>query len=249
MKIAVAQFRPESGNISSNLARHEQLINLAASRQVELIVFPELSLTGYEPTLANDLATTADDRRFLNLQTLAQTHRMTICVGVPTVSESGIRISMLIFQPDQPVQVYSKRYLHSDEDPFFVPGVAQVLLAGQIAPAICYELSVPQHAEAAQASGAAIYLTSVAKTHSGVINAAKRLAAIAQQYGMTVFMANCIGPCDNSIAGGQSAVWNAAGELLASLSDTEEGLVAYDSAKPEMAAEVTRCIAGALEAE
>lgn len=240
MKIAAAQIQPIKADILGNLARHERLVKLAAAHQVELVVFPELSLSGYEPTIASEVATTPDDARFLRLQQLSNAHQITICAGMPTRSAIGIQISMLIFQPQQPLQVYSKRYLHSDENPFFVPGVAQVMLPGQVAPAICYELSVPQHAEAAHASGAAIYLVSVAKTHLGVVKAAERLAAIAQQYGMTVFMANCIGECDHSIAGGQSALWNPEGKLLASLSDSEEGLVIYDPAKPEIAAEVSR---------
>jgi predicted amidohydrolase len=245
MKIAVAQIQPVKADIGQNLVEHRRLIELAAAHQVELIVFPELSLTGYEPTLASQVATAPTDSRFFSLQTLADDHQISICAGVPIITQQGICISMLIFRPNQPVQVYSKQYLHSDEVPFFVPGQSQALAPlgqpdSKIAFAICYELSVPEHAEAAHASGASIYIASVAKTPAGVAKAAERLATVAQQYGMTVFMANCIGECDQTLAGGGSAIWNAEGTLLASLSDQAPGLIAYNPAQPDLPAEVIR---------
>jgi predicted amidohydrolase len=60
-KICVAQTRPVKGDIQSNINSHKNLINLAVAIVAELIIFPELSLTGYDPTLAKELATSAHD--------------------------------------------------------------------------------------------------------------------------------------------------------------------------------------------
>lgn len=52
MKIADAQMQPLKANIQENVALHKHLTKLAALHRVELIAFPELSLTRYEPTIA-----------------------------------------------------------------------------------------------------------------------------------------------------------------------------------------------------
>ena len=63
MKLAVAQTKPEAGNIEKNIEIHKSLIASAVANKVDLIVFPELSLTGYEPSLAKQLATDQNDHR------------------------------------------------------------------------------------------------------------------------------------------------------------------------------------------
>lgn len=47
LKIGLAQINPQLGNLEANLALHLQQVELAAGQGVELLVFPELSLTGY----------------------------------------------------------------------------------------------------------------------------------------------------------------------------------------------------------
>jgi predicted amidohydrolase len=47
MKICVAQTRPIKGNIQSNIVNHKKLIDLAVSNGAVIVIFPELSLTGY----------------------------------------------------------------------------------------------------------------------------------------------------------------------------------------------------------
>ncbi|MGA2586100.1 MAG: nitrilase-related carbon-nitrogen hydrolase [Candidatus Aminicenantales bacterium] len=48
MKIALAQMAPRLGNIKKNLDLHLQTIEKARKAGVDLLVFPELSLTGYK---------------------------------------------------------------------------------------------------------------------------------------------------------------------------------------------------------
>ena len=120
MKICVAQTRPIKGDIARNILHHKSLTDLALSYGAEIIIFPELSITGYEPELASELATKPDDNRFDDFQVISDTHQITIGIGVPIKNESGISISMILFQPQQARQLYSKKYLHADEEPFFI---------------------------------------------------------------------------------------------------------------------------------
>src|SRR4051794_17238166 len=112
MKICVAQTKPVKGDIQSNIDSHKRLIDVAISNGADTIIFPELSLTGYEPKLSKELATDQDDSRFDDFQKISDTKHITIGVGMPTKSNSDILISMIIFQPYAPRQTYSKQYLH-----------------------------------------------------------------------------------------------------------------------------------------
>lgn len=237
MKIAVAQTRPVKGDIQSNISNHRKWIDRAVSKGADSIIFPELSLTGYEPSLSKDLATDQNDSRFDDFQHISDHHRIAIGAGMPVKSDSGILIAMIIFQPHQPRQIYSKQYLHSDEEPYFVSGQhIPVLTEGRdkIAMAICYELSVPAHAANAYNNGAEIYMVSVAKTAGGVENAAKTLSGIAGKYGMTVLMSNSVGLCEDGLCAGRTAVWDNKGLLLAQLNDTDEGIIIFDTVTGEL---------------
>jgi len=120
MKIAVAQTKPVTGDIQRNIEQHKILINLAVSQGADTIIFPELSLTGYEPAMASALAIAPDDSRLDELSIASETAGITIGAGVPTRHPEGIRISMVLFQPGKSRRLYSKRYLHADEEPFFI---------------------------------------------------------------------------------------------------------------------------------
>ena len=101
MKICIAQIKPFKGDIDKNVQSHLKLIDLAVSNGADSIVFPELSLTSYEPKLSKELATNQDDKRLNSFQTISDTKRITIGVGLPTISNSGVQISMVIFSTEQ----------------------------------------------------------------------------------------------------------------------------------------------------
>ncbi|WP_288423224.1 carbon-nitrogen hydrolase family protein [uncultured Spirosoma sp.] len=232
MKIALAQLKPVKGNIAANIERHERATHLAIAHKADAIFFPELSITGYEPELAASLATTQHDPRFDSFQRISDTSALTIGLGVPTRTISGIQISLLIFQAGQPRQTYSKQQLHPDELPYFVAGNAQLIVNsgnGSIAPAICYESLQKDHAQTAHQLGAGIYVASVAKSQTGVAKAMAHYPRIAAQLAMPVLMSNCVGDCDTFVSAGQSAVWTRNGKLAGQLDDVGEGLLLFDT--------------------
>jgi predicted amidohydrolase len=237
MKLSIAQLKPVKGNISANIEKHRKLINLAVSLDAAAIFFPELSLTSYEPELAKELATNLDDRRLTLFQETSDRHTITIGVGLPTKSPAGIRISMLIFQPNQVRQTYSKQQLHSDELPYFVAGNGQLLVtvdAMSIAPAICYESLQPDHSDHACKLGAQIYLASVAKSQNGVDKAMIHYPEVAKKYAMPVLMSNSVGFCDNFMSAGQSSVWTKRGLLVDQLDQDAEGILVFDTENEEV---------------
>jgi predicted amidohydrolase len=217
--------------------QHKKLLTLAATHGADMIIFPELSLTGYEPKLAKELATDLADTRFNDFQKISDAKQLTIGVGMPIQTGKGVTISMILFQPSGRRQVYSKHYLHSDEEGFFVSGErspALIVHKTHVALAICYELSVPEHAENAAKSGAEVYIASVAKFVNGIDKAIKRLSDIASRYSMTVFMSNCVGQSDGLECAGKTSIWNNKGILAGQLDDKNEGILIFDTTTGEV---------------
>lgn len=237
MKICVAQTRPIKGDIQSNIDNHKKLIDLAVSNGADTVIFPELSLTGYEPELSKELATNQDDSRFNDFQKISDTKQITIGVGVPTKTNTGTCISMILFQADKARQTYSKKYIHPDEEEFFISGQSSTGLIGNktnIAIAICYELSVPEHSENAFKSGAEIYIASVVKSVNQLDKAIKSLSDIANKYLMTVLMSNCVGQSGGYECAGKTSIWNNKGLLVGQLNDTSEGIIIIDTNTQEI---------------
>ena len=237
MKVGVAQTSPVTGDLQRKIDQHVILIELAARYGAEILIFPELSLTGYEPTLARALAILPEDGRLNVFQQLSDAHRIIIGVGVPTQRDDGICITMILFQPHKHRQLYSKQYLHADEKPFFVSGHNTFNRLGEeqdIALAICYEISVPEHAAAAFADGSTIYLASVVKSIHGIDKALTRLSEIGGSYSMTVLMSNSIGQADGYECAGKSSIWNNKGVLIGQLDDSHEGILIIDTTTEEV---------------
>jgi len=241
MNIAIAQLKSMKGDIPANIEKHIKFIERACLLNADFIFFPELSLTGYEPELAEKLAVDKNDKRFDVLQQTSDQKMISFAVGVPTISENGIYISMLIFQPKQQKLIYSKQQLHEDELPYFKNGNEQVLITlknQKIAPAICYESLQTDHANEAARLGAAIYIASVAKSKNGINKAFAHYPNVAKKYKMPVLMSNCIGECDNFISAGFSSVWNKEGELVVQFDNQQEGLLIFNTETEKVMKEI-----------
>jgi predicted amidohydrolase len=236
MRVAVVQTQPVACAIDANVKAHETWVKRAAAHGADMVFFPELSLTGYEPKHAERLVLRADETRLDVFQMLSHALRITIGVGAPTASFDGVRISMIVFRPDAARVVYSKQHLHADELPYFVAGDGQVTLAGGgeiVVPAICYESLLDTHCAQAVALGATVYVASVAKSAQGVAKAEAHYPVIARRHSLPVLMANCVGACADFEAVGGSAVWSSGGEVLARLGATGEGALLFDSTTNE----------------
>lgn len=232
MKICIAQTKSEKGNIQRNIENHLEFIERAIKLKADLIVFPELSITNYEPNLAKELATDIESIIFNPFQEISNKNEVTIGIGMPTKATDGINISILIFQPNRERTIYSKQMLHSDELPYFACRKNQVFLTingAKIAIGICYETLQQEHFLNAKNKGAKIYIASVAKPKGGIEKAYNHFPKIANEFNTPILMSNCVGHCDNFMSVGQSAVWNKKGDLIEQLDANNQGLLIYDT--------------------
>lgn len=230
VRIAAGQFAPVSGSIKKNMHYHEMLVTSAASAGVNLIIFPELSLTGYEPELAEELAL-ADDIGLQPLQALSDKYNMTIIAGAPLKVKRGKpAIGACIISSNRHISYYRKMYLHPGESDYFSAGEAECVFTEHpfnIGMAICADAGQQAHIEQTVKLGADVYLNSVLSA-GGYDKDASLLKSYAARYAMPTMMANYCGPSGGWEPVGKSAVWNAKGELIAQAPEDRVALVIMD---------------------
>jgi predicted amidohydrolase len=121
--IAVAQPPSVSYDVAANAATHAATIRAADAR---VVVFPELSLTGYE---LDAPAVSAEDPRLLPIvQACAETGSLAL-VGAPVQDETGqAHIGMLAVQGTGATVAYHKMWLGGAEPKRFTPGSKPAVL-------------------------------------------------------------------------------------------------------------------------
>jgi predicted amidohydrolase len=112
MRIAAYQFAV-SGNIIENFKEIENAIYLAKRKNVQLLIFPECSLTGYP---SRDIANSSCiDFNLVHamcdkLQIIADENEICFIVGT-IYKEEEIYNRAMLFQPDSQIKFYDKRAL------------------------------------------------------------------------------------------------------------------------------------------
>lgn len=209
-RVAAAQTISTAGDIEANVECHLKFLREASERAVRLVVFPELSLTGYEPTLAARVAIEEHDRRLAPLREACVKGGMFVVVGAPMNVDGRVRIAALVLTPHGTVTIYTKKYLHPGEEPAFAPGMGGGLVAidnDAVAIAICADTSHPEHAQAAASRGADLYVASSLITEAGYANDTALLQNYASEYRFPVLMANHGGKTGGWLPIGKSAFW------------------------------------------
>jgi predicted amidohydrolase len=244
--IAAAQTVPAKGAVDANVRQHIRLVDVAAEEGADVLVFPELSLTGYELDLAKHLAFSQGDPRLAPVVEAASSHSMTIIAGAPVRTRSRLHIGAFVISPDRTVELYTKHHLGAFSpgagcDGVVPPAEATVFSPGRLNPlvrfggntaavAVCSDTGRPSHPQEAANRGARTYLASMFVIPSEFERETARLRAHAEQHSMAVAFANYGGPSGGLASGGRSAVWSETGELLAQLEASGGGVaVAIES--------------------
>lgn len=242
--IAAAQVASIRGNLARNIQTHASAITAAATRGVSVLIFPELSLTGYEPELAAALALTADDPILAPLGELARQCRMHVSAGVPlAVAGRKPSLGAILFGPDGSRRTYAKMHLGGSEPDHFAPGqepLAFVEHDQTVGLSICADSSAPTHPQACAALGATVYAAGVFLNAEWYATDVPRLAAYAPRHRMLVVMANHAASVGTYTSVGRSAIWAPDGTLLAQTMGTEDGLVIASRGPESWRAEVCR---------
>jgi predicted amidohydrolase len=96
MKVRAIQFSPALGNIAKNMGAHGRHISRAIRDGRELIVFPELSVSGYQlKDIASDIALQKDGPEWRELEKLSK--KIDIIIGAPLEEEPGILYNAALY--------------------------------------------------------------------------------------------------------------------------------------------------------
>jgi predicted amidohydrolase len=230
LTIAAAQSISVAGDLAANIALHQRFMQVAAEQGVQLLVFPELSLTGYERGLAAELAIAPDAEVLQPLRDFAREVGVTSVVGMPIrlSDDSPVLIGALVLGADGSLEVYSKQHLHPGEEVAFAPGAGGSMLTiggDSVALAVCADFSHASHAAAAAEQGADLYAADVLITENGYVPDTALLQGYASTHSMTVLMANHGGATGGWESAGRSAIWASDGSLIAAAPGTGNVIV------------------------
>jgi predicted amidohydrolase len=155
IKLALAQISSKRESKSENLLKIEKLTLKAKEQGADLIIFPEMSLTGYVVLdQVYELAETIPGPSTEKVEALAKKTGMHIIFGMPELSEktqATIFNTAVIVGPKGLVGKYRKMYLptHSvfEEKRYFRPGYEVAAFQtelGNIGLSICYDIFFPE---------------------------------------------------------------------------------------------------------
>ncbi|SPJ32126.1 carbon-nitrogen hydrolase family protein [Kushneria phyllosphaerae] len=227
--VALAQAPVIRGAVADNLSAHLRYIEQAARHGADVVMFPELSLIGYEPDLLEPLAMSDDAEVFTTLSDAAMAHHLVVIAGCPLINDgSKPRIGAVICFPDGERTFYAKQHLHDGEAVYCAPGHESCLFTVngvRLALAVCADFAHPAHAEAAAAQNAQVYLVSALISESGYDADAELLAGIARRHQFPVLLSNHISNTGGWQTCGKSGSWAARGERVAGAEGNDAGLV------------------------
>jgi len=238
--LAAAQTVPVRGDVEANLAEHLRLARVAAEEGAEVLVFPELSLTGYELDLARDLAFAPEDARLEPLRAAAAEGNTILVVGAPVRLGARQHIGAFLLYPDGALELYTKQRLgafpsSASPDGVVPPPEASVFEPGDLDPlvrlggttaavAVCADTGRPEHAERAARRGASSYLASMFFTPPELEQESERLRSYARRHALAVVLAGYGGPSGGLASAGGSSIWSESGELLVRLEAPGSGV-------------------------
>lgn len=233
LRIAAAQSHSIDGAVAANVERHLAFIDAAAEAHVQLLVFPELSLSGYQLDQLAALSLTPADPRLAPIGARARTHGRTIVAGAPLAGAgSKPHIGVIAFAPDGSTTVYRKHFLYAGEEQYAAPGgaMSQVIdvRAVPVALAVCFDTHDQRHPHAAVMAGATLYAAGSVLTPAGIEGELARLAGYARLFSMGILFANHAGQTGAYESAGRSSIWMPDGQLLVQADGSGECLVMGD---------------------
>ncbi len=237
VRVALAQLDTVVGDITANADGVISAIARAAAVGADLVVTPELALTGYPPEDLLAKAHFVEDNRACLERVVAATADCAALVGFVDRSDGVLRNAAALCAHGQVGAVYHKRLLPNygvfDEERYFEPGTSTVVreIAGTaVAPTICEDIWMSGvAAEAAHAGAALVVNLSASPFHAGKgQDREAMLAARARENGVWLAYCNLVGGQDELVFDGRSVVFSPDGRVVARSTAFVEDLLVVD---------------------
>jgi predicted amidohydrolase len=175
VRITLAQTDAALGDLDGNLKRAERVVTEAADADSDLVVFPELSLSGYQiGEVPQDLSLAPDDPRLLGLS--ARAGDAGVLLGFPEAGGHGLHTynSAGYYESGHLVHTHRKLYLPTyatfEERKYFSPGQALRAFTAadgtRMSLLVCNDAWQPQLAFLATQDGARVLLVPACSAQS-----------------------------------------------------------------------------------
>ena len=237
MRLALAQINSVVGDIDGNAAHVVEGLEQARGANADLVLFPELVVTGYPPEdllLRPGFVRAA--RRAIDGIAKA-THGITALVGAPHL-DADLYNACFVLAHGQVRCIYCKRYLPNygvfDEDRYFAAGRDLILLRfGDVivGPTICEDVwqPGPPATDLALAGAQLVANISASPFHVGKDREREEMLKVrATDNSCFVALCNAVGGQDELIFDGHSVVLDDEGGVLARAAGFEEELLVVD---------------------
>ncbi|PSK95567.1 putative amidohydrolase [Haloactinopolyspora alba] len=216
LRVAAAQPPVAAHDVATNARVHADVVRAAGAR---LVVFPELSLTGYE--LDADPVPAGDHRLEPLVRACAETGAVALA-GAP-VPGGGDRenpsIAVLAVDAAGATVVYRKMWLGGPEPDRFAPGTEPAVFdvdGWRLGLAVCKDTGVARHAADTVALGVDGYVAGVLESADDAAVPAERACRVTGEHGVWVVVASFAGSTGGGYAeaAGGSGIWAPDGSVL-----------------------------------
>jgi NAD+ synthase (glutamine-hydrolysing) len=237
MRIALAQMNTIVGDLDGNRERIVSRLEEAREAGADLVLFPELAVTGYPP---EDLLLRPGFLRAAarSLDEIAsQTRGLTALVGTPHLDRDLFN-ACAVCSDGAVKAIYRKQFLPNygvfDEDRYFQPGRELVLLrCGEtlVGPTVCEDIWQPGPPATDLALAGAHVVANISASPFHLDKGAEReemLATRARDNSCWIAFVNAVGAQDELIFDGHSLVLDQDGRIVARAPAFEEALVVVD---------------------
>jgi predicted amidohydrolase len=239
IKIALAQMTCKREDKKANLAKIEKNVTKAKKQAADLVIFPELSLTGYVVRdQIYELAEKIPGPSTKAIENIARKANAHIIFGMPELSEktqATIYNTAVLVGPEGFIGKYRKMYLptHSvfEEKRYFRPGyqaAAFDTVLGKIGLIICYDIFFPEVSRLTRLKGAQLIVCISASPATR--RAFFETLTVARAIENTAFLAyvNLVGIEDGLQFWGGSRLIGPNGKILVQAKYDDEDLVMCD---------------------
>lgn len=228
-RIALYAATPRLGDVAANVGAVAQAV---ASKEAQLVAFPEMFLSGY--AIGDDaqrLALADDDDRWAPLVKACKKAKAHAIVGGPRRLRAGVTAnSAFLVGPDGVEAAYDKRALATfttfQEGLFFRPGRESPVWdtpVGKVGIGICYDLFFPEFARAQALAGADVLLNISASPSTSQRFFEALLPARAIENACFVGYSNVAGPQDGIVFWGGAQAYSPRGTPLGRTPGMEAG--------------------------
>lgn len=239
LKIAIGQINSVVGDLEGNSNKILSCIKEAASKDIDLIVFPELSITGYPP---EDLLLKPhfikENIRYLN-KISKEIGDLVAIVGFVDEKKGDIYNSAAVMRNKKITYIYHKIHLPNygvfDEKRYFKPGADNKLIKIKdlfFSVNICEDIWADGRERMAErVLKKADFLVNISASpyHIGKIEERKRIiGAKAKRFGIPIVYCNLVGGQDELVFDGRSALFGKDGSIIVEAKAFEEDLLIFD---------------------